>query len=116
MKKTLIDAYNLAGGNKNVDIELPGMPPYSVQAVWSGITGTRNGTIKLKQSIDDTNFDQIKALDSSGTEVDFGIDVTTASGSASLEDKFGLSGNSLRVSVAVNSITGGTLSVYLNTK
>ncbi len=116
MKKTLIDAYNLAGGNKTVDIELPGMPAYSVQAVWSGLTGTKNGTIKLQQSIDGTNFDQLKALDSTGTETDFGISLTATPGSASLEDKFGFSGNVLRVAVAVGSITGGTLTVYLLTK
>lgn len=115
MKTTLLNAYNLAGGNTNVDIKLPGMPRYSIQAVWANVSGTVNGTIKVKQSIDGTNFDQLKALDSDGAETDFGITMSGASGSASLEDKLGLTGETMRIAVAVGSITGGTLSIYLHT-
>lgn len=115
MKRTVISAYNLASGNTNFDIKLPGMPRYGIQAVWANVTGTVNGTIKVKQSIDGTNFDQLKALDSDGAETDFGITMSGASGSASLEDKLGLTGETMRIAVTVNSITGGSLSIYLYT-
>lgn len=115
MKKTLINAYNLASGSKNVDIELPGCPKYSLQVIWSGITGTANGTIKLQQSLNGTNFDQIKAINASGEEVDFGVSIDSTSGSETLEDKLGFIGWKLRITIAVGSITGGNLTVIINT-
>lgn len=114
MKQTVLSSYNLASGSRNVDVSLPGGPKYTLQAVWSGVSGTANGTIKLQQSLDGINFDQIKTINASSEEVDFGINIDSASGSESLEDKLGFIGDTLRIAIAVGSITGGTLSIYLN--
>lgn len=115
MKEIILPAYDLALGSKNIDIKRPGGPKYSIQFAWSGLTGTKNGTVKIKQSLDGTNFDQLKTMDASGAEVDFGISITTTAGSATLEDKDGFTGEYMRVALAVGSITGGTISITLNT-
>jgi len=108
--------FNLASGNANQDLAIAGFPPYSLQAIWSGLTGTPNGTVKIKQSNDGINFDQLKTMNAEGEEVDFGIDIDSAGGSDSLEDKLGFSGVHMRIAVAVGSITAGTLTVILNQK
>lgn len=108
--------FDLASGSANQDIAIANFPPYSLQAVWSGVSGGTNGTVKIKQSNDGTNFDQLKTINADGEEVDFGIDIDSASGSDSLEDKLGFSGRHMRIAVAVGSITAGTLTVILNQK
>lgn len=107
---------DLSAGNHNQDVQMPGFPPYSLQAVWSGVTGGTNGTIKLKQSNDGTNYDQIRTIDEDGEAADFGISIASASGSGSVEDKLGFTGIHMRIAVAVGSITAGTLVLTLNLK
>jgi len=108
--------FDLADGAANQDIAIQGFVPYSLQVVWSGVTGGTNGTVKIKQSNDGINFDQLKTIDADGAEADFGIDIDSASGSESLEDKLGFTGLHMRIAVAVGAITAGALTVVLNQK
>lgn len=109
-----IVAYNMAGGDKSVVIDFPSGSKYSIQAVWADVAGVNNGTIKVLQSINGVNFDQLKTINAEGVEVDFGIAMSGAAGSANIEDKHGFTGRQMKLVFTAGTITGGTLYVYLN--
>ena len=107
-------AFNMAAGDTFFTVNFNGFEKYSIQAVWADVTGTNNGTIKVLQSLDGVNFDQLKAINVDGDEVDFGITMSGEAGSASIEDKVGFTGKVMKVVFAEGTITGGTLDIYVN--
>lgn len=110
----VIDNYDISNGGTYVEIPMPGNCKYAVQAVWADVTGTNNATVKASQTLDGTNYDQLKTIDAAGNEVDFGITLSEASGSAQIEDCEGFTGRKLKLTFAEGTATGGTLNVYVN--
>jgi len=109
-----LSAFNMAAGDTFFTVNFNGFEKYSIQAIWADVTGTNNGTIKVLQSLDGTNFDQLKTINSAGAEVDFGITMSGTDGSATIEDKVGFTGKTMKVVFAEGTITGGTLDIYIN--
>jgi hypothetical protein len=60
------------------------------------------------------HFDQLKTIDPSGALIDFQIEINSANGSATIEDKSGFTGAHMRLVLAVGTITGGTLETHFN--
>ena len=113
---TPIAAYDLSDGNTSAILNFKGFEKYSIQAIWADVTGTNNGTIKISQSNEPgetPTFDQMKVIDGTGTEVDFGITMSGTDGSATIEDRIGFTGMQMKITVTVGTITGGTLNVYV---
>lgn len=110
----VLEDYDISDGGTSVEVPIPGNCKYAIQAVWADVTGTNNATIKAAQSLDGTNYDQLKTINASGDEVDFGITMSGASGSAQIEDREGFTGRKLKLTFAEGTATGGTLNVYVN--
>jgi len=114
MIKEILNGWDITnGGISKVIPELTGKK-YSLQAVWSGLTGTLDGTIKVLQSNDGINYDQLMTLDADGAEVDFDIDLDSAAGSETIEDKDGFMGKNMMITLGIGSLTAGLVSLYLN--
>jgi len=105
---------DLSSGLKTIDVQMKPFGRYSLQVVWEDIAGGTDGTVKLKQSIDGVNYDQIKTLNASSEEVDFGVDISTEAGSSTLEDKDGFTGSNLRITIDPGQITDGNVYLFLN--
>jgi len=87
---------------------------YSVQCVFSGLTGTLDGKVNLQQSLDEVNFVNIQTINpTTSAYEDFEADLNSASNNVILSDPEGFTGYWFKVLVTLNGITGGALDVYL---
>ena len=84
---------------------LKGFSIISVQVVWSGLTGTLDGTVDLIQSNDSETFD----------EMGVGTTLSTAASSATIE-RLNFGGKFAGLRFVKTGITGGTLSAIMIVK
>ena len=104
--ETLHNNYDVSLGDKNeATIRIGGATNVSVQVSWSGLTGTLDGEVKLQESNNSVDWD------------DMGLSITlaTASGSQTLADT-SFPGEKLRAVFTKNNLTGGTLNTKLIAK
>lgn len=78
-----------------------------IHAVWSGVVGTPDGVITFQQSNDGTKWT------SDGLTAQIDVDAVADNGFATLT---GFGGNFLRIRYLNNSITAGSLNVYVKCK
>jgi len=106
IEEKLLNAYNMASGNTTADSENIGSgTTISVQLVWANLTGTLDAVVKLQQSNDLINWDDMTLSKT----------LNTASDSTTLDDAT-FSGKYVRVDVVVNLVTGGTLTAIIIAK
>ena len=111
LPKKIIDAYDLSEGDKSIIFNIDANLKHCFQAVWADLTGTLNGKISFFQSLDGTNFDLIKTYTDLGL-VNWEILLDSADGSEHVENTEGFVSYWIKVTVDVNSITGGTLTLW----
>ena len=102
---TILDNYDLSLGNKEVTV-LFNASKYGIQFYWSGLSAL-NGTITLKQSIDDDHYDFITYPD--GALITLPLNAITDSGT--IEDTIGTTAPYIKIIITVGTNTTGLLSI-----
>ncbi|MFQ5786718.1 MAG: hypothetical protein ACE5H1_01930 [Thermodesulfobacteriota bacterium] len=103
--KKIADNFDVSTGDKDFDSGKVEEEKVTTQLIWSSLTGTLDGVVKLQGSNDEVNYD------------DLGLSKTlnSASNSHSFID-FEFGHEFLRAKLTVNGLTGGNLTIIIKPK
>jgi hypothetical protein len=102
LDRYILKGYDLSGGNNNwTSDSIPGYASYTVEYIWSNVTGTLDGELVVRETDDDIVYDSIKTT------------TVSVANKTHIVSNVNLTSDKINVKFTANGITGGRLSIRI---